>query len=477
MDLLSIIKSGIVAVSVSLVSLFGYTTPVQSPVLGASQSTPDVRALFSTTLASRISATDTSMTLTSATDKDGNVLASSTYGFVIDEGTSVEEFVLADCTGTTCTNMTRGLSVYTGTTTVPSLRFEHRRGASVKITDAPSLLFAINVLKGRQNIENPLRYDNIATTTLALNENNLASVAYANSLSFGAVAQASETAAGFSELATGVQAASSTSVGETGARLVIPASLATSTYNSATAPLKVVVTGNDGKIDNNFISTSTGLFTNLTLSGVTTAAGVTNIASSSIITYTSSTTPTTTWTKPSNLKYVVVECQGGGGGGGTETSSNDAESGGGAGGYSKTILPASVLGSTESVSVGAGGGAEQDGGVSFFGSHIICNGGAFGEASAGTGGTATGGLINIQGQPGAPRRNVSGGGANGGDGGNSMFGFGGRGALEITTASANNGGSATGYGAGGGGGARGSSGTGTGGSGTVGFVIVTQYFY
>ena len=64
--------------------------------LGASFQTPEVRALFETTLASAISSSATSFTLTSATDIDGTALASSTYAFIIDEGTSVEEFVLAD---------------------------------------------------------------------------------------------------------------------------------------------------------------------------------------------------------------------------------------------------------------------------------------------------------------------------------------------------------------------------------------------
>lgn len=115
-------------------------------------------ALFETTLAGRITTTDTSMTLTSATTKDGSALASSTYGFIIDEGTANEEFVLADCTSTACTNMTRGVSTLTGTTTVTALRKEHRRGASVKITDAPILLQLYSIINGLQNIVNNFIY-------------------------------------------------------------------------------------------------------------------------------------------------------------------------------------------------------------------------------------------------------------------------------------------------------------------------------
>lgn len=234
--------------------------------LGASVSTPDVKALFTTSLASKITSSATSMTLVSATDKDGTTLASSTYGFILDEGTSVEEFVLADCTGTACTNMTRGISVSTATTSVAALKFEHRRGASVKITTAPSLVFVMNVLKGKQSIENKLRYSSTQTFN---NATDIISRDYADSLAFGAIPASSETASGFVELATTLEGASSTSSGSA-ARLVLPASSATSTYNSATAPLRVVVTQNNGTIDGNFIPTT--IPNNHTFSGVTTLA-------------------------------------------------------------------------------------------------------------------------------------------------------------------------------------------------------------
>lgn len=161
------IGAGIITIGLFVSGIFGNN----QPVLGGTFNTPDARALFTTSLASKITSSATSMTLVSATDKDGNTLASSTYGFIIDEGTSVEEFVLADCTATACTNLKRGISVATGTTTVPALQFEHRRGASVKITTAPSLIFLMNVAKGRQNLENRLTYNtslSIATSSNVL---------------------------------------------------------------------------------------------------------------------------------------------------------------------------------------------------------------------------------------------------------------------------------------------------------------------
>jgi hypothetical protein len=97
----------------------------------------------------------------------------------------------------------------------------------------------------------------------------------------------------------------------------------------------------------------------------------------------------TTWTKPTNLEYVQVTVVGGGAGGGAAVSgsTNNGQAGNsGAVGYKK-ILAAS-LGSTETVTIGAGGaggaaGANDgsDGGASSFGSIVTANGGSGGYYS------------------------------------------------------------------------------------------------
>jgi hypothetical protein len=285
MNIFHIFGTGILVIGMTVANWLGvvpqdYFIPNPNS-LGGTFQTGEVRALFTTTLASRITSTDSSMTLSSATDIDGTTLASSTYGFIIDEGLSNEEFVLADCTGTACTNMTRGLSGRTATTSISSLRQEHRRGATVKITDAPSLLFLVNVIKGKQNIENAIRYDSIATTTINANRNNLATAGLVQDavLSGASVTGASETNYGTVEIATGIETASSTANGSAG-RLSIPASLATSTCttNDSACALVVVVTKNNGKIDDNRISTSTLLNGPITIN--TTAS--TTLASTTI---------------------------------------------------------------------------------------------------------------------------------------------------------------------------------------------------
>lgn len=79
-------------------------------------------------------------------------------------------------------------------------------------------------------------------------------------------ANASETVKGIIQLATGVQVASSTSSGSTGARLVIPASLATSSPGS-NFTLGVPITSNDGKLSALFFN---GTAENYTYNGTST---------------------------------------------------------------------------------------------------------------------------------------------------------------------------------------------------------------
>ena len=269
-----------IAILFALVVVLGFSAYKQ--VEAATNSQPSLVALFETSLASGISSSATSFTLTSATDKAGTTLASSTYPFIIDENTASEEMVLADCTGTACTNVTRGISVVSGTTTVAALQHSHRRGASVKITDGPYLNIISRILNGIGTFTNIIKYTSHPTfsaTTDIIDKKYVDDTAFSGA----GVIDATAAARGVVELATTLETASSTSQGSSGI-LVIPATNATSTYNSATAALRVVVTGNGGKIDNNFISTSTS-------SGILGSA-----ASSTVLTQNSSGAPI--WSAP-----------------------------------------------------------------------------------------------------------------------------------------------------------------------------------
>lgn len=144
---------------------------IEDDVLGISL--PTVVALFEDSLASRLSSTATStFTLVRGTDKQLRSL-SGRYGFILDEGTASEEFVIATCSGTTCTIVTRGLDVADGQTAVAGNQYEHRRGATVKATDFPQLALITRILNGSEstgsstfiigdgvNTNKTLRFDN-----------------------------------------------------------------------------------------------------------------------------------------------------------------------------------------------------------------------------------------------------------------------------------------------------------------------------
>jgi hypothetical protein len=203
---------------------------------------------------------------------------------------------------------------------------------------------------------------------------------------------------------------------------------------------------------------------------------------------------TINWTKPTGLKFVVVEVQGGGGGSGgtavTSAGQGAASGGGGSGGYARKKIAASSLGATETVTVGAAGTAASSGnnaggtgGNSSFGSHCTGSGGAGGSGGAsqagwssggagGAGGAATGGDLNIAGGDGS--RGIVGAadvGIGTNRGANSLFGFGGNSSIQAT------GTTGKGYGAGGGGTNRWASQGALGGAtGSAGIVIVHEYF-
>lgn len=409
-------------------------------------------ALFETSLDSKISTSATSMTLVNGTTKDGSALASSTYSFIIDEGSTSEEFVIADCTSTACTNMQRGLSVITGTTTVTSLQKEHRRGASVKMTDGPFLVKLGRVINGIMTLPSILSYTTHPTFTATT---QIVDKKYVDDTAFSGagVIDATSAARGVVELATGAEAAASTAQGGSGV-LVLPASIATSTYNSATAVNVVPVTDATGFIDGDFLPTDipgTHTYATSTFSGLVSISGT---ATSTFATAsTSSFTSGFTWAKPSNLKQLLVEITGGGAGGyGTNTGG-----GGGGGAYCKGYINAAQLGTTETVTIGSVATGIAS---SAFGSLIIAGNGATStNATGGSGGDCSGSITslfkieNFDGGNGVtdtdPATDID----NAGFGGGCVYGREGQGAVSLPSGGSGSqvGGNATGYGCGGGG--------------------------
>lgn len=304
--------------------------------------------------------------LTSMQTPDGRPVTMSMFGTVgygaIDPQTNakVEDISFTGITqnlnGTaTLTGVTRGLDFVFPYASTGSLQKTHSGGATFIITNTASFYYNEFAMPGNSNVfVYPTASSSVATK------------GYVDSVAFGNIPSASTIAQGVVQLATGTQIASSTLNGSAGP-LVISGNLATSTFNAATAGLKVVVTQNNGKIDNNFISTSTlGL-----------------PATTNVQLFTATSGPLT-WTKPSGAKSVEVLLIGGGAGGdGGTTGNTNGASGGGGGGKITKIFDASILGSTETVTVGIGGaggatnsGAGGNGGNTTFGAWLVAGGAA-----------------------------------------------------------------------------------------------------
>lgn len=263
---------------------------------------------------------------------------------------------------------------------------------------------------------------------------------------------ATVTTSGQVELATGGEAASSTLTGDSGALLALHTGISTS--SAPASGNVVVVTGDDGDIDAGFIpalyaTVSTTIF---------------------------STIGTSTYSKPSGLRQLVVEMCGAGGGGFTANDGGGADAvgtGGGAGGYLKKFFAASAVPDSVSIFVGTGGATDSAGGQTKFGGVATTSGGSAGsettaQAQGGAGGTATGGNINIVGQdaPAVYGNVFSGAGAD------SFFGSGG----DPITAASTDGNPGVGFCSGGSGARDTSNFIRAGGVGSSGVVIITEFF-
>lgn len=216
-----------------------------------------------------------------------------------------------------------------------------------------------------------------------------------------------------------------------------------------------------------------------------------------------------TWTKPTGAKKVHVQAVGGGGSGAGGNDNADRASGGGGGEYREAWFDADDLGSSETVTIGAGGTAATNGnGVAgsdtTFGSELTAKGGAagtrttFSTATTGGNGGSPLGTLNTMWGAGASAAiggsgiySGAGGGAAGAGtpyaGGSSIYGGAGGAGAGTSAASGGtsvyggNGGASSADGAGTagtqpGGGGGGTRKNGASGAGAAGQVIVTTYF-
>lgn len=220
-------------------------------------------------LQSSIGTTDSSINLSSFKEPISNIAYTMTYlnsnieCGTLDPQTNKSEFI--SFTGITqnndgtaqLTGVSRGLGrsyPYTASTT---LALAHAGQSIFILSDSPCLF---TQYPAKQNNEVVTGLWTAPDPASAL---GIANKEYVDGKTFGGIGNASETATGTVQIATGAQAAASTQNGSLG-RLALPSSLATSTYNSATAVNRIPVTGGAGTLDSNFINTATLKFNGLT---------------------------------------------------------------------------------------------------------------------------------------------------------------------------------------------------------------------
>jgi hypothetical protein len=247
---------------------------------------PQGGALFETSLQDRITSTDSSMTLV-ANSLRGSEALSGYNCFTIDEGRTDQEFVCGTVSGTSVTSLTRGISFLNGTSTVSANKYAHRKGADVKVTDYPSLIILQRILAGIDNLGSIFKYDSSITTSSFNDAQQIVDKGYADNLAFNGASVVNATAAakGVVQLANGLQAASSTATGSTGANLVLPTTIATDTPNSGTNTSVVIMSDLTGHLKQAWLDL-TKAFTvtgNWIFGGTATFNGGVTVATSSTI--------------------------------------------------------------------------------------------------------------------------------------------------------------------------------------------------
>lgn len=221
-NILHALGSAFVTGLLAIGSLFSPSLP---PSVGAT--IPVSTAVFQTSLSSGITASATSMTLVTGTNSAGDSLSGYTC-FNIDEGTSLEEFVCGTASGTAITSMLRGIDPKDGDLEVTALKKAHRRGASVKITDYPSIAIVSRILNGDETLPNKISYNAHPTFSA---DTEIVDKKYVDDTAFAGAPDATTTAKGVSEEATAAEINAGTGAGGTSARLFInPSTLATSNY-------------------------------------------------------------------------------------------------------------------------------------------------------------------------------------------------------------------------------------------------------
>lgn len=246
---------------------------------------------------------------TPGTAPDGTSLTTAKIGdfivLTINPGAANEEKISASAvsvSGTTATwtIINRGLS-YTENAAVTANKEQHAIGETVIISNDDHFtseqyvtLDSAQTFTGQKTFAST-SLPQVATNTtyaqlVANGTNTLATLDYVNETATSGASNGSETVKGLWEGATALESASSTILGSTGAGLALQAQYATDTRNSATAGSKVLMTRQDGYLQQAFLDLATQAWSfaassayKLTLNGLAYVFPSTRSASSTVL--------------------------------------------------------------------------------------------------------------------------------------------------------------------------------------------------
>lgn len=390
------------------------TFAAQNEKFGGTGIIPQTAAFFETYTIAAIGTGDTSFTMASDLTTAGIPLVNGYYSFVLEQGTSQQEIVEGNVSGTVVSNLIRGIDPQNPDATDSALIFSHSRAADVKITDYSFIGHVSNILQGSDTFPNILSYAAGIGSSSFSNSQQLISKAYVDSVAFAGSPNMSSSTKGIAQEATTSTIASGTTVGSTGADLALTQRTASTTCvannvveaGSSSALASNCLTG--GNYSPNTITATTTITNSLTsssssFSGTSTFTGNVTIPSSTNLNKLVETifTASGTYIVPAGVTKIDYYILGAGGGGGVGVEEGNGVEcgapGGGSGGAiyttSTTVTPLQIM----PVVVGVGGSAT--GTLSSF-NNVTSTGGGLGGTSTSNGSTCT--LYGAGGLPGTP---------------------------------------------------------------------------
>lgn len=192
---------------------------------------------------------------------------SNTFYITLEPGNAKKQEI-AGCTtvtqnanGTaTLSGCSRGLLPFSPYTASSTYAFTHAGGTTVIFSDPPQLFNQYPAKDNNETITGQWSFSQLPTSTTSTPTDPSQLITlyqFQQATSTGGI-NASELVKGVSQLATGVQAQSGTSLGSTGARLVLPNSLSNAT---SSATILVPITNSNGKLHNSFGGATSSLAT------------------------------------------------------------------------------------------------------------------------------------------------------------------------------------------------------------------------